>query len=137
MYNVHCISSLNDIHIYLITMKNDIHESSVVTSLLHNSKFLIALSLYSNHDGTILHYAAYHNNVNIVRTILNHTVQIDVENKVSVIKTTTMLRTIPCTMCYFWEACHTFLRLFWTIWLYMCRHNMSTFIICCIVVCNF
>ena len=51
-------------------------------------------------------------NVNIVKTIFNHTVHIDAENKVSVNKTKTMLGTIPYTRWYFCEECHIFLRSF-------------------------
>ena len=36
------------------------------------------------------------NNVDIINMILDHAVQIDVKDKVSIIKATTMLTTIPC-----------------------------------------
>ena len=55
------------------------------------------LSLYSQDDDTALRWAAYNNNVDLLKMILDLTIDIDVRNKVSVIKTTIVLITIPCT----------------------------------------
>ena len=55
------------------------------------------LSLYSQDDDTALRWAAYNNNVDLLKMILDHTIDIDVKNKVSIIKTTIVLITIPCT----------------------------------------
>ena len=57
---------------------------------------LITLSLYFQYGGTALHNATYMNNVDIINMILDHAVQIDFKDKVSIIKATTMLTTIPC-----------------------------------------
>ena len=47
---------------------------------------IACLSSYSQDDETALHWAAYNNNVDLLKMILNHTVEIDVKNKVSIIK---------------------------------------------------
>ena len=81
---------------------------SHVEVVRHNYNLLLTacLSLYSQDDVTALHWTAYNNNVDLMRVIFNHTVDIDVKNKVSVIKTTIMLITIPCTRLYFWYMQH-------------------------------
>ena len=70
---------------------------------LNYNLLLITLSLYFQYGDTALHNAAYMNNTDIINMILDHAVQIDVKDKVSIIKATIMLTTIPCTRFYF---CH-------------------------------
>ena len=67
----------------------------------YNLLLIVCLSLFSQDDDTALRWAAYRNNVDLMRVIFNHTVQIDVKNKVSIIKTTTMLTNVPCARMYF------------------------------------
>ena len=56
----------------------------------YNLLLITCLSLYSQDGDTALRWAAYHNNVDLMRVILDHTVQIDVKNNVSIIKTTSI-----------------------------------------------
>ena len=67
--------------------------STVVALLPHNANYIvITLSLYSQDNDSALHWAAYNNNVDVVRVILDYTVQINVKNQVSIIKTTAVLQ---------------------------------------------
>ena len=55
----------------------------------YNLLLIPRLSFYSQNDYTVLHRAVNNNNIDLVKMILDHAVQIDVKNKVSVIKATT------------------------------------------------
>ena len=55
----------------------------------YNLLLIPRLSFYSQNDYTVLHRAVNNNNIDLVKMILDRTVQIDVKNKVSVIKATT------------------------------------------------
>ena len=50
------------------------------------------MTLYSQDNNSALHWAAYNNNVHIIRMLLDHTVQIDVKNQVSIMKIRAMLQ---------------------------------------------
>ena len=56
----------------------------------YNLLLITCLSLYCQDGDTALGWAAYNNNVDLMRVILDHTVQIDVKNNVSMIKTTSI-----------------------------------------------
>ena len=58
----------------------------------YNLLLITCLSLYSQDGDTALRLAASHNNVDLMRVILDHTVQINVQNKVNIIKTTSILK---------------------------------------------
>ena len=56
----------------------------------YNLLLIPRLSFYSQNDYTVLHRAVNNNNADLVKMILDRsTVHVDVNNKVSVIKTTT------------------------------------------------
>ena len=57
----------------------------------YNLLLITCLSLYYQDGETALRWAASYNNVDLMKVILDHTVQIDVQNKVSIIKTTGIL----------------------------------------------
>ena len=72
--------------------KNIVNLTNADVARINQNLLLITLSLYSQDDETALHYAAYNNNVDLIRAIMDKTVLIDVKNKVSIIKTKTMAK---------------------------------------------